>query len=645
MPDGHHHHQQQQQQQQRQQGQQGQQQSSSAHYLAAAAAAAAAAQAAADEGQGAPQQNTTTGVDHAGLAALPSAADFATGSTSKRSDGTIVRLRMLALQRSLALTMSVHDAQPGIQLPSLADATRGANLGDLSALLNGSGIGSLNPYALPGDPSASSSSSSMHFGPPGSNAAKLQDFQQAQGNGSASHLINMLTPVARNLAQLSGTSLDFCFQEVVKFYYEQERRHSGGSRHDKNGAEEGAMSDVLQQMCAPNTQLQLELMARVLAKGHGRSNGGQQPGQSNFYSSPLPRGQQQQQQQSQGYYNVPQQQQQYPQAPASTRDVMEDEEEDDDRKHQHLNAQAEPSSGPSRATKPKNETLNASGKPKQTRASGGGRGHRKGKEAVAFRPTRKEKSEDGPTRPPYQYCALIGQAILSRPDHKARLSDIYEYILENYSYYKRNESGWQNSVRHNLSLQSAFQRVPDENGKTGKGSLWTIEPSEVWRFDGGGWKKGSSSATKKPRASTSSNQEIEASSHPLDSLGVSQGPSSHPSVPLDLNSAVAYSLGTSGAPAHTGGVEMPDSFGSLSASHASLPPPHHASAYEQYLATFGAPPGVTPGSVPSFSQSQLATPQQDQATPTIESIVRAAHLNRQGNGLYDPTDNGNSIDV
>ncbi|PKC13216.1 winged helix DNA-binding domain-containing protein, partial [Rhizophagus irregularis] len=62
--------------------------------------------------------------------------------------------------------------------------------------------------------------------------------------------------------------------------------------------------------------------------------------------------------------------------------------------------------------------------------------------------------------PGYSYASMIGQAIMTSPEKKLALAEIYSWISKTYPYYRMNDIGWKNSIRHNLSLYSAFIRVP-----------------------------------------------------------------------------------------------------------------------------------------------------------------------------------------
>ncbi|RMZ83120.1 hypothetical protein DV738_g1260, partial [Chaetothyriales sp. CBS 135597] len=79
-------------------------------------------------------------------------------------------------------------------------------------------------------------------------------------------------------------------------------------------------------------------------------------------------------------------------------------------------------------------------------------------------------------KPPYSYATMIAQAIFSSQEEKLTLSNIYSFIADKYAFYRHSNSGWQNSIRHNLSLNKAFQKVPRRTDEPGKGMKWQIAP-------------------------------------------------------------------------------------------------------------------------------------------------------------------------
>ncbi|KAI0971739.1 fork head domain-containing protein [Xylaria arbuscula] len=104
------------------------------------------------------------------------------------------------------------------------------------------------------------------------------------------------------------------------------------------------------------------------------------------------------------------------------------------------------------------------------------------------------KDENKHIKPHYSYAQLITQAIISTPGEKLNLAGIYSYITENYSYYRNQQpSGWQNSIRHNLSLNKAFSKAPRSTDEPGKGMKWELVPEHrteimrtCWRGGRGG---------------------------------------------------------------------------------------------------------------------------------------------------------------
>ena len=118
-------------------------------------------------------------------------------------------------------------------------------------------------------------------------------------------------------------------------------------------------------------------------------------------------------------------------------------------------------------------------------------------------------------KPPYSYIALITMAISSRHDKKMTLNQviilfiisqyicisilnfhfsflqqfqIYTFVMEKFPYYRINRQGWQNSIRHNLSLNDCFIKLAKDKRRSGKGSYWTLSESALDMFEPGNYR-------------------------------------------------------------------------------------------------------------------------------------------------------------
>nr|AMY99572.1 foxF [Novocrania anomala] len=92
-------------------------------------------------------------------------------------------------------------------------------------------------------------------------------------------------------------------------------------------------------------------------------------------------------------------------------------------------------------------------------------------------------------KPPYSYIALIVMAIQTSVTKRCTLSEIYNFLQQRFPFFRGSYQGWKNSVRHNLSLNECFIKLPKGLGRPGKGHYWTIDPAAEFMFEEGSFRR------------------------------------------------------------------------------------------------------------------------------------------------------------
>ncbi len=160
-------------------------------------------------------------------------------------------------------------------------------------------------------------------------------------------------------------------------------------------------------------------------------------------------------------------------------------------------------------------------------------------------------------KPPYSYAALIGMSILRAPGRRLTLAQIYKWISDRFSHYRLEDTGWQNSIRHNLSLNKAFTKQERPKDDPGKGNYWAIEPGMESQFakDKNTRRPTSSSGPSTKSSSLLSSEANASSSQPPPPAAPKTAPKPVKRVSETLEPSSDATIPASDAPSHDDEVE------------------------------------------------------------------------------------------
>ncbi|CAG9786386.1 unnamed protein product [Diatraea saccharalis] len=136
-----------------------------------------------------------------------------------------------------------------------------------------------------------------------------------------------------------------------------------------------------------------------------------------------------------------------------------------------------------------------------------------------FTENKEEYLTNSEKKPPYSYSTLICMAMRYNND-KMTLSAIYSWIRDNFKYYRNADPTWQNSIRHNLSLNKVFVKEARSKHEPGKGGFWKLDLAHL---------EGTKRISNRPQKKNKSNAAAEVKeSHSEDKVAVANIPQVKP---------------------------------------------------------------------------------------------------------------------
>ncbi|KAG3273347.1 forkhead box protein H1 isoform X2 [Ictidomys tridecemlineatus] len=95
-------------------------------------------------------------------------------------------------------------------------------------------------------------------------------------------------------------------------------------------------------------------------------------------------------------------------------------------------------------------------------------------------PKRRKKRYLRHDKPPYTYLAMIALVIQAAPSRRLKLAQIIRQVQAVFPFFRDDYEGWKDSIRHNLSSNPCFRKVPKDPAKPqAKGNFWAVDVSLI----------------------------------------------------------------------------------------------------------------------------------------------------------------------
>ncbi|KAF8930203.1 Forkhead box protein I1 [Haplosporangium bisporale] len=176
------------------------------------------------------------------------------------------------------------------------------------------------------------------------------------------------------------------------------------------------------------------------------------------------------------------------------------------------------------------------------------------------------------------------------------------------------QNGWQNSIRHNLSLNKAFVKVPRSDSEPGKGAFWTIDQSCEGQFSNGVYKRSRRAMSSKPGGRNRSD---------------SESPYDQPEKPKKrINTGAEISAGDAGSQTQTQAPQGAQTTTQQKPQGTQLPP-HLSQASLAIAAALQQNPAIA-ANLASLTQSLTAAAKDGTQSALLQALIAAANASNSG---------------